>query len=393
MSRKTLFCISLVLVMVLTVGIVGACSTSTPTAPATSSAPGVTTPATTPVQASPTKTAPPSTTAPSSTAPVQQITLVYSDFEPAGSFWDTEVTQVWFAELEKRTGGRVKVESHFGGELYGLFDIYDALLKGSVDMAKFLPTMFADKFPMDGAMIFTPVNLHPWRSGAAWLELYNAFPEMQAQYKNTPLIGLAPTPCFGLATTKKEIHKWEDAKGLKMVGAGPAPESRQKAIGIVPVSLPPSDMYMGLKTGTLDGLAVQMHSLEDFKWVDVLPYMTVACINGGVWSFGMSQKAWNNLPPDIQQTMTDMIPWVTELVDQVAYKMDQESLNTFPQKYGTKIIELSQAEADRWAEVDGPTLDAYIAEYVTAKGLPGDRLKTEFLRVMQKYSAEEYKFK
>jgi len=157
---------------------------------------------------------------------VKPIKLVFSEFEPAGSYWETEVARPYFAEIEKRTNGKVQIEQHYSGELAGLFDVYDAVLKGTIDIAKILPTMFADKFPMDGIMIFQPVNIKTYRAGQVWLDLYNEFSEMQAQYKDTPLLGFAPMPCSGLYTTGKEIYKWEDCQGLKAPGAGPAPESR-----------------------------------------------------------------------------------------------------------------------------------------------------------------------
>jgi TRAP-type C4-dicarboxylate transport system substrate-binding protein len=324
---------------------------------------------------------------------VKPIKLVFSEFEPAGSYWETEVARPYFAEIEKRTNGKVQIEQHYSGELAGLFDVYDAVLKGTIDIAKILPTMFADKFPMDGIMIFQPVNIKTYRAGQVWLDLYNEFSEMQAQYKDTPLLGFAPMPCSGLYTTGKEIYKWEDCQGLKAPGAGPAPESRQKAVGIVPMSIAPPDTYMGFKTGTLDCIAAAIQSLEDFGWADVLPTCTMVNINGGPWSYVMSKKAWDSLPADVQQVFKDMIPNLTSINDKLQYTLEQNALSTFPQKYGTKFITLSQAELDRWAAVDTPSMDAYLAEWVTGKGLPGDKLKSEFLRLHKKYAASEYAFK
>lgn len=330
----------------------------------------------------------------STPAPAQAIKLVFSEFEPAGSYWETDIAKPYFAELEKRTNGKIKVEQHYGGELVGLFDVYDAVLKGTVDIAKILPTMFADKFPMDGITIFQPVNIKTYRAGQAWLDLYNEFPDMKAQYKNTPLLGFAPMPCSGLATTSKvKITKWEDCRGLKAPGAGPAPESRQKAVGMVPVSIQPPDCYMGFKTGTLDVIASALMSLKDFGWNDVLPNVTMVNINGGPWSYVISQQAWNKLPSDVQKVMVEMIPWLTELNDRVQYKNEQTALSTFGKAYGTNFITLSQAELDRWAAVDTPTMDAYIAQFVTAKGMPGDKVKSEFLSLHKKYAASQYAFK
>jgi TRAP-type C4-dicarboxylate transport system substrate-binding protein len=266
------------------------------------------------------------------------------------------------------------------------------VLKGTVDIAKILPTMFADKFPMDGITIFQPVNVKTYRAGQAWLDLYNEFPEMQAQYKDTPLLGFAPMPCSGIYTTGKEINKWEDCQGFKAPGAGPAPESRQKAVGIVPMSIPPPDNYMAFKTGTIDGISAAIQSLEDFGWTDVLTKCTLVNINGGPWSYVMNKKTWDSLPTDVQQVFTDMIPTLTELNDKVQYNLEKKALASFPTKYGIKYIYLSQTELDRWAAVDTPAMDAYLAEWVTGKGMPGDRLKSEFLRLHKLYADPKYGF-
>jgi len=329
----------------------------------------------------------------SSTTAVKPIKLIFTDHEPAGSYWEKQVAGPYFAEIEKRTGGKVQIEQHYGGELVGLFDVYDAVLKGTVDIAKILPTMFADKFPMDGITIFQPVNIKTYRAGQAWLDLFNEFPEMQAQYNNTPLLGFTPMPCSGIYTTGKEINKWEDCQGLKAPGAGPAPESRQKAVGIVPMSIPPPDNYMAFKTGTADGISAAIQSLEDFGWTDVLPKCTLVNINGGPWSYVMNRATWESLAPDVQQVFLDMMPELTRINDEVQYKLEKNALATFPTKYGTKYITLSQAELDRWAAVDTPAMDAYLAEWVTGKGLPGDKLKSEFLRLHKLYAGEAYSFK
>jgi hypothetical protein len=55
------------------------------------------------------------------------------------------------------------------------------------------------------------------------------------QGARTGTIPSAGPRCSGLYTTGKEIYKWEDCQGLKARGADPAPESRQQAVGIVPI--------------------------------------------------------------------------------------------------------------------------------------------------------------
>jgi TRAP-type transport system periplasmic protein len=383
MSRKYLFSIGMVLILVLALGLLGACGT-----PTTTTATQTTTDTKT---ISTTQTTTATTTA---TTTVKAITLVFNEFEPANSFWDTEVARPWFAELSKRTNGRVTVEAHWGGEIAGLFDAYNAINKGTVDFGKILPTMDANKFPMDGAMIFGSVNQKNYRSSQMWLDLYNAFPEFQKQYETTPMIGLATMAVNGFFTTKNRvISKMEDVKGLKSPGSGPAADSRLQAVGIVPVSLQPSEAYMAFKTGTLDGIAAAMQSPIDFGWGDALSNVSVINLNGSPWSYVMNKKTWDNLPPDIQKVFTDTIPWLVELNDKAQAKVDAQARLNLVSKYNIKITEISQSELDKWAVADNPTLDGYIKEFVTPKGLPGDKLKTEFTRLWQKYSSPEYQIK
>jgi TRAP-type C4-dicarboxylate transport system substrate-binding protein len=341
---------------------------------------------TTTVTATATATA---TTTTTQTATVKPIKLVFTEFEPAGSYWETDIGRPYFAELEKRTGGKVQVEQHYGGDLVGLFDVYDYVLKGTVDIAKVLPTMFADKFPVSGVITFQPVNIKAYRGGQVWLDLYNNFPEMRAEYDNSPLVGFLPMPSNGFGTTSKVITKWEDCKGLKVPGPGPAPEMRIKAVGMVPISIPPPDCYMGFKTGTLDGVSCALMSLKDSGWGDVLPTVTMVNVNGGAWAYVMNKDTWNSLPADIQGIIKDMIPWLTELDDKVQYQNDQKALSTFPDEFGTEFTWLTQEELDRWAAVDTPTLDAFLSQYVPDIA---DELKAEFLRLHEKYAAPEYAF-
>jgi TRAP-type C4-dicarboxylate transport system substrate-binding protein len=307
-----------------------------------------------------------------------------------GSHWDVNFCAPWFAELEKRTNGRVKIEEHWNSELAGLFEVYDSIAKGVIDMGMILPTMFMDKFPMDGILIYDSVNIRSHRPAQTAYELFMKFPEFQKQYERTPLVALSPTPCNGLATRKgKPVRKMEDCKGLKMPGAGPAPEGRQKVVGIVPVSIAPPDMYMSLKTGTADGLAIMIYSLEDFKWLDVLTHVTKVNMNGGPWSHVMSKKAWKSLPPDIQKVFKDMIPWLAELSDKAYAMKTKDAYERYPKEYGTEIIELSQEELDKWAAADDKMLDSYAAE-LDKRGLPGTKVKEEFRLLQKKYSAPEY---
>jgi TRAP-type C4-dicarboxylate transport system substrate-binding protein len=93
----------------------------------------------------------------------------------------------------------------------------------------------------------------------------------------------------------------------------------------------------------------------------------------------MNKAKWNGLPADIQKIIEEMDVEYIEKLGKVWDDSDKEGKDFFIQK-GGKVIVLSKAENDRWAERIRPVLDDYVKE-TKSKGLPG----AEALKFCQDY--------
>ena len=105
------------------------------------------------------------------------ITLVLTTHEAPGGTYQKGFYDPWIAEMEKRTNGKIKIEAHFGGELVGLPDAYDAARKGSVDIANFLTQMVVGKFPMDAGTLVvsgSETGGHPVVSRLQFFEFFGS---------------------------------------------------------------------------------------------------------------------------------------------------------------------------------------------------------------------------
>jgi TRAP-type C4-dicarboxylate transport system substrate-binding protein len=329
------------------------------------------------------------TTTATVTTVVEPITLVYTQHDTANSWWVTEAIEPWIKEVEQASSGKIIIERHYGGELFGIFDAYDAAEKGAVDIAYFFPSMMAGRFPLDDINTLGSCNLINWRPGTTYWELYKQFPEIQAEYSDVHLI--AAGQFFGpyIGTTKTAIRSFDDMQGLQFLGSGELSAKRISAWGAVPASIPPQDLYSSLQKGVLDCTAVTLDTLEGMGLGDVLKYLTR--INLGVPNFAMvmNKGKWDSLSPDLQQIMTDEGNKLVQRLDELQVEWEKIFRQQAIDEYGIELIDLPQAELDKFEAASAPVRAEYAAS-LDAKGLPGTQVLNAFLEIEKKYSTSEY---
>lgn len=64
------------------------------------------------------------------------ITLKYANFPPAATFPSVQMER-WAKEVEKRTNGKVKVQTFPGGTLLPAKNIFDGVISGVADIGNF----------------------------------------------------------------------------------------------------------------------------------------------------------------------------------------------------------------------------------------------------------------
>jgi TRAP-type transport system periplasmic protein len=377
----------LVLIM-LTTAFLTACSQPAPSTappPVSKTIPPTTqAPATNPNSS--TTSAPPPTSAPVA----KPITLVFNTFKPNTDYQSVEIFQPWFAEIEKRTGGRVKVEAHYNQELVKLPDTYNAIKSGTIDMGHFIPTDIPGKFLMDNALLLPRYDNLGWKPSRTYYDLYQQFPQMQAQYNEVKPVYFFSLFAAFIGTAKKPIRKLEDNQGLKMICSGTWGPQRGKALGWTPVSSSPAESFMMWQTGVADGGGtLTLADISARKLGEVLHYATLVPVGRAPQAIAINLDKWNSLPPDAQKIITDMMGEMSDNADKVELAKYQDALVQAPKQYTIEFITLPPDELARWVKVDQPVVDSYIAQ-LDASGRPGKQFYDAYQALEKKYSASEY---
>ena len=154
--------------------------------------------------------------------------------------------------VEAMSAGRFKIKVYAGGELVPPFEVFDAVSQGTAEMGHGAAYYWRGKMPVAAVFATVPFGMNAqetngWLHHGGGIELWR---ELYAPFSVVPFAaGNTGTQMAGWFN--KEINTVEDISGLKMRIPGFGGEILQRAGG-VPVSLPGSEIFTALQSGTID---------------------------------------------------------------------------------------------------------------------------------------------
>jgi TRAP-type C4-dicarboxylate transport system substrate-binding protein len=319
------------------------------------------------------------------------ITLVFNGHDMPDGIQAKYYYGPYFEELSRRSGGRIQIEAHWNAELAGVMDAYNAAANGTIDIVQFMPNMTVSMFPIDDIITFEPWSSNCWKPSQAYYDMVQTFPDLRNEYKDTHLLGEHVMRLRNIGTIKKPVRNFEELKGLKILSSSKWMGARLAALGIVPVSLPPSDMYTSMQKGVIDGAGGGFFTLEDWKFGELYHYeIGDLSYPPTLTNITMSLKAWNSLPADLQQIFDEMNDWFVDNVDKAQIQIEKERYDSALVKFPhIEWIKLSQEDVDKMVAADKPIQDEFAAD-LNAKGFPGTEIVNEYVKLIEKYNASEY---
>jgi len=319
---------------------------------------------------------------PAETAKPQAIQLSYSIFFPP-THVQCATAAAWAAEIESRTGGRVKITTYPGGTLTPGPQCYEGVVNGISDIGMSCFAYTPGRFPLLEGLdlpLGYPDGLTATEVANAMIEKYK--PQELAQTHVLYVHAHGP----GILASKKPVKTLEDVKGLKVRTTGLS-QKIATSLGGTPVSMPQPDTYDALAKGVVDATLCPIETLKGWKQGEVISCVTDATAVGYTTAMFvvMNQAKWEQLPPDIQQVFTDVSKeWIVKH-GQAWDQADQQG-REFVASLKKEVITLTPEEQKRWLAAVEPVLDEYVAA-TKEKGLPGEA----FLKDLQDMLAKRGK--
>lgn len=250
-----------------------------------------------------------------------------------------EAIKFFCDEVEKRSGGKVKMQLYLDAQLGGSAD---EMIGGCTTGAFEFITLNQGSWG-DYTDAFMPFNI-PFLFDNKEMA-YEFMDGGQGTVIRDKIIADTDIRvlCFydmgyrHLTNDKKEVKTADDIKGLKLrTQADPYQMAPFQAMGASVTTVPYSELFSALQQGLIDAQENPLNNIVVNKYYEVQKYMTLTGHTYTVTTMAVSEDVWQNMSPDLQALMEEVARASVALCREgleVSEEQDLETLKGVMQVY------------------------------------------------------------
>lgn len=288
------------------------------------------------------------------------------------------VVDKWYAsEVEKRTGGQVKIKIFWAEALGKAKENLSLLQQGAIDMAAMSPGYFPAQMPFYAAPNSIPMTMDEVPHATTLMKrLMTEVPIYQDETKRNGIKALFFHHLNPYKLVCKDaVTSVDGMKGKKMRTWGKDMPRMVQAAGGTPVTLSLPEIYEGLSRGSVDCAPFAVDLVVNYKIYEVAKHISDITLwlgpSTGIW---ISQAAWAKLTPEQQKIMVDTGLEAAERDRDAVLAAGKKAIGTLKEK-GVQFHDFPAAEKAKWRSANPDFFGDFIAE-MDKKGWGGDAKKT-----------------
>jgi len=279
---------------------------------------------------------------------------------------DTTFAANTFAErAAANTNGELKIKVYDSSQFGNQAEHWAQVRSGAIDLfVSAISTYFnAEPAPKNFLVLSVPFlfkdanHFHKFVESDVFKYMVSRI-EKAAGIKHVGYAGDRPPRCF--STTKVEVHKPADIKGLKLRTPGfPIVVATYKAWGASPTPLAAAEIYNALKTGLVDGVDLSLVNAyviagEVIKYAINIEYMRDG------FAVKMNGKKWDALSAEHKAALEKSAAETAEIVTKFSASELEKSIKAL-QDSGVKVVDIEDKEP--WKAVVVPLVNEYEGKY------------------------------
>ncbi len=311
----------------------------------------------------------------STSAFAQEVTLRIHQFLPAQATMPAQAIEPWAQKVTDESDGRIKFELYPAMQLGGAPpELYDQAKDGVVDIIWTVLGYTPGRFPKS-EVFELPFMIPNGEIGSA--AFYNYVQENSAdEFAGVHVIALH-THGPGLFHSKDPINSLEDLAGMKVRGGSRIISDMLAKLGAEPIGMPVPQTTEALSKGVIDATTVPWEVTPSIRVAELVENHTGFTSQYGLYTqtfgFVMNMDSYNNLPDDLKAVIDANSGLETSrMFGRVMDNGDATGLS-IAVNAGNNVVQLDEAETQRWIEAAQPTIDQWFAD-VEAQGIDGKAL-------------------
>jgi tripartite ATP-independent transporter DctP family solute receptor len=222
---------------------------------------------------------------------------------------------VMFAdELAKLSSGKMKVEVFPSSQLGSIAEMLSATQVGSLQITLAVPAWYS-KFmkPVDAFtlpyIVASPERLHATMDGSLGKEVVEL-----GQAAGFQLIGHLLVGGRHIVNRQRPVNTPADCAGLKLrVINSQVYIQSFRALGASTVAMDPSELYLSLQQGVIDGFEYPLPDLISYKLYEVSKYLSLDNHTTDIFWISMNKGIWDGLSEEergmVTQAMRTAMDW------------------------------------------------------------------------------------
>lgn len=317
----------------------------------------------------------------------QEVTLKLHQFLPAQANVPAKILDVWADNVEKDSGGRIKIDRFPSMQLGGKPpELYDQAVDGVADVIWTVVGYTPGRFPRTEVFELPFfVNDAKAASSAFW-QMYEQ--HMKDDFSDTHILGTwVHGP--GLIHASEPVLEPADMNGLKIRGASRQVNSLLKELGAEPVGMPVPAVPEALSKGVIDGTTIPWEVTGALKVPELVENHTEFTGNmlyTVTFVLAMNNDAYNGMPDDLKAVVDknsglEFSIFAGGTMADVDGPAREAAVDN-----GNEIVTLDAAQSAVWAEAAQPVYDSWLAD-MSSKGIDGQALIDQAKALMAEYSA------
>jgi tripartite ATP-independent transporter DctP family solute receptor len=240
-------------------------------------------------------------------------TLRFGSMLPADSIYHKAIL-LFAEELAKLSSGRLKVEAFPNSQLGSIPEMLSAVQVGSLPMSMAVPAWYSRFMkPIDAFtlpyIVSSPERLRPALDGKLGAEITKL-----GEAAGFRIVGYWLMGGRHIVNKVRAIHKPADCAGLKIrVINSQVYIQAFRALGANTVAMDPSELYLALQQGVVDGFEYPLPDLLSYKLYEVTKYLSLDGHTTDFFLVSMNKGTWEGLAAEeqgmVSQAMKTAMDW------------------------------------------------------------------------------------